>query len=321
MKLPMLRPVLEAVTFGFDRIGMMIRIAWLPILLVIALQIGAGAMICDSFGVFDNAEVIDLDALGEPNIDLDEIDIQVDPGSVGGAFLWLLVVGLGTVLLFAPVLVAATRAATRDDYEPPSGPAYFAMGPRQVRYAIVQIVYGLLVLLLAVLFGGAAFTVGAGAVAVAVDMESQLSPLLASSGITAGIAIAIIGIWIGLRFLPVLAIAAVEDRIAFGDAWTMTKGNFWRLVLSALFFLQILQGATYVLFIVFVVPVLVIAALIAGAISGLIGPAAFVLVGLAALVLLPAVIAVAAFSLGAQAAYPGRVYAYLSGCGDDCKIL
>ncbi len=321
MKLPMLRPVLEAVTFGFDRIGMMIRIAWLPIFLVIVLQIGAGAMICDAFGVFDAGDAIDLDAAGQPRIDIENIEVNVNAAAIGAAIFWSIVVGFGTVLLFAPVLVAATRAATRGDYEPPAGPAYFAMGPRQVRYAIVQIVYGLLLLALGAVFGTAAIGVGVGSAALAVEMESQLSPLFASTGVSAAIAIAIIGVWIGLRFLPVLAIAAVEDRVSFGDAWAMTKGNFWRLVLSGLFFLQILQAATAVLFIAFIAPVLVVAALIAGAVSSLIGPAAFILVAIAALILLPAIIAVAAFNLGAQAAYTGRVYAYLSGCGDACKIL
>ena len=39
-----------------------------------------------------------------------------------------------------------------------------------------------------------------------------------------------------------------------------------------------------------------------------------------AIVLIPATIALASFGLAAEAAYPARVYAYLTGCGDDCRI-
>ena len=45
MKLPVLRPPLEAVLFGFERIGMVIRIAWLPIVIVILLYGGALALL------------------------------------------------------------------------------------------------------------------------------------------------------------------------------------------------------------------------------------------------------------------------------------
>lgn len=319
MTLPMLRPALEAVTFGFERIAMMVRLAWLPIALVIGLHVAVGVWLSTTFGVADLAATAHMDTEAGPDLDFSVVDVS--GADVGLGLLAVFGLALGSIALFSPVLVAATRAASRSDYEPPSGPAYFVFGPRQVRYVVVQLGYGMLLVTLLAVFGGMAALVGVGCVAAATEMSGPLAPLLGATGVGAAVAITLTGVWIGLRFLPVLAIAAVESRIAFGAAWAMTKGNFWRLLLSGLFFVQILQGSIAVVFIAFVVPVVAMTALLATAISGFVGPAVAILVAIAALVVLPAIIAVAAFTLGAQAAYPGRVYAYLSGCGEDCKIL
>ncbi|MEM1397688.1 MAG: hypothetical protein AAGH38_09615, partial [Pseudomonadota bacterium] len=104
-------------------------------------------------------------------------------------------------------------------------------------------------------------------------------------------------------------------------AWDMTKGNFWRLVLSYLFFQSLLAGALLTLTSILVVPVAIVFGILAYGVSGFSVEIVGVVVGLGLLTLIPVSIVIAAFGLGATAAFPGRLYAYLSGCGDDCKIL
>ena len=324
----MLRPVLEAVTFGFERIGMMIRIAWFPIVLTIALHAALFSMIFD-FSHFEGAL---QEAAGETLSDsrspeaafedsLEDAFEEIGPGGVGGFVLLSILGSLLSALLFAPVLVAATRASTLADYEPPSWPIYFAMGGREIRYFVVQFLYGLLIIALSVLAGGVAIGAIAGMSELLSSMDGPLRLFVSAVGALIGAGAIFIAIWVALRFITVLPIAAVENRIDFGAAWRMTKGNFWRVVLSGLFFINILPAATGVLFIAMLAPALIILLLAGGVLSSIAGAAAYGLVGLAVLFLIPAVIAVASFSLGAQAAFPARLYAYLSGCGDDCKIL
>ncbi|MEL7487339.1 MAG: hypothetical protein AAGJ87_09020 [Pseudomonadota bacterium] len=326
MKTPMLRPVLEAVTFGFERIGMMIRIAWFPIVLTVALHIALFSLFVD-VSAFSDVNIaleeatndVDINVATEEELEqaLEEAFADFDGADIAGLFFASIIASLLSMLIFAPVLVAATRASTLADYEPPSWPIYFAIGSREVKYVVVQILYSILITVIAVVFGGLAIASLAGMAAFLESIDGPIRLLIATGGAVFGAGFVFLGVWLALRFITVLPIAAVENRIDFGAAWRMTAGNFWRVVLSGLFFINILPAATGVLFIAMVAPAVVILLLASSVLSSVAGPMAFALVGLAVLFLVPAVIAVASFSLGAQAAFPARLYAYLSGCGDD----
>lgn len=312
MKLPVLRPPLEAVLFGFERIGMVIRIAWLPIVIVILLYGGALALLA---GAGLNASDFSSD---DPESALEAA--FGSGGFVAGYILLTTVMPFAAMLVLSCVYVAVIRAATFTDFEPPSLPFYFALGGRELRYFITQILYGILISISAVIMIG--LVAGAiGLTALAADaIEGQVKALIVAPGAAVSIWLVIVWLWIVVRFLPVLPIAAVENRISFQDAWALTKGNFWRLLISGALFISILQGVVMILFVLFFIPAALVIGLLAVAGFGVVGALSFALFALLAIVLVPATIALASFTLAAEAAYPARVYAYLTGCGDDCRI-
>jgi len=312
MKTPVMRPVTEAVLFGFERIGMVIRIAWLPIALVIALYL----MIASSF--FGG-----ISSLPDLSGDDPEDAMQSILGAGGLYRFYILqftLMPIATTLILSCVYVAITRASTLADYEPPRLPFYFALGPREFRYFIVRILYAILTAVVVVVAGGLGAAVGVLGLNGVAGADFQMAALVIAVTAAAILALAIAGLWVIVRFMPVLVIAAVENRISFGDAWKMSKGNFWRILLSSAMFVAMLQGALTVLILAVLVPAGIIIALVAALGFGLAGPAAFGVFALFALIVIPVVIAIAAFGVAAQASFPARLYAYLSGCGDACKI-
>lgn len=312
MKLPVLRPPLEAVLFGFERIGMVIRIAWLPIAIVVLLYGGAIALLA-GFGF----NAVDISS-SDPEEALEAM--AASGGFVGGYIALMGIMPLVSMLVLSCVYVAVVRASTFTDFEPPSLPFYFALGPRELRYFAAQFLYGLLIAFsMMVMIGLVAVVIALTAVATEA-IDGQGKALIAAPGAALAIWIFIIWLWVVLRFLPVLPIAAVENRISFGDAWNLTKGNFWRLFVSGALFLSVLQGVVFLLFVLFYIPAAIVIGLLAIAGFGLVGPVSFALFALLAIVFIPATIALASFSLAAEAAFPARVYAYLTGCGDDCRI-
>jgi hypothetical protein len=312
MKTPILRPASEAVLFGFERIGMMIRIGWLPIVLSIGLYAASFLLLVGSGGF----PVID--ASGDPEAVFE--GLLSSPGFAGFYFLQASVLPLLVSLILSCVYVAATRAATLAEYEPPRLPFYFALGGRELRYFVTRILYALLIIAATVAIGGVAAAVILAAIAGGQGVDGQAKALVIAPAAALGVALFILWMWVLLRFLPVLPIAAVENRISFGDAWKMTKGNFWRLLFSGALFLAIMQGVLWVFILAIALPSVVIVGLFAAIGYGFAGESALLVFGLLALVAIPAMIAFAAFGVGAQAAFPARIYAYLSGCGDDCKI-
>jgi hypothetical protein len=227
---------------------------------------------------------------------------------------------LAASLILSCVYVAATRASTLTDYEPPNLPFYFAIGGREIRYFIVRLLYTILAIVVTVFLGA----IGAGVVVLAIGAVETVT------GEGSAVVMALVGalvlwliliwLWILLRFLPVLPIAAVENRIAFGDAWKMTKGNFWRLLLSGAMFIAILQGVLMVFILALFVPAAVVLGLVGVIGASVAGPGAFIVLAPLAIIGILALIVFAAFSLAAESAFPARIYAYLSGCGDACRL-
>ena len=122
-----------------------------------------------------------------------------------------------------------------------------------------------------------------------------------------------IWVWLSLRLLPAPSIAAVENRIDFGAAWAMTKGNFWRMIGAGILFIFIYQAVVSVFFLVALIPGAMIFGLIfaAGAALGDI----IAMLGLFVMALVGAglLIAIVAFGMAAEIAFPARIYAHLAG--------
>ncbi len=291
---------------------MVIRIAWLPILIVLLFYGGA---------------LFALGGAGLNAVDITGSDPEeafaaafANGGFITGYVFLSTLAPLATMLILSCVYVAVIRASTFAFFEPPSLPFYFALGPRELRYFATQFFYGMIIAISAmVMVAVVAGVIGLTAVA-SQAIDGRASALIIAPGAFAAIWVFLVWLWIILRLLPVLPIAAVENRISFGDAWKMTKGQFWRLLLSGAMFVSILQSVIFILFFIFFIPAGIMIGLLALAGFGVVGPVAFVLFAFLALLLVPAVIALVSFGLAAEAAFPARVYAYLSDCGDDCRI-
>lgn len=313
MKTPILRPATEAVLFGFERIGMAIRIAWLPVVIVIGLYTVSFARLV-GFGSFDSVDIFG----GDPQEAIRSL--ASSPDFVAFCMWQSALLSLLASLILSCVYVALTRASTLADYEPPKLPFYFAFGGRELRYFIVRLLYALLIIFATLILAAAGAGVAAFAAAGFGAVEGEAKALIVAPTAAVGVLLFLVWLWVLLRFLPALPIAAVENRIAFGDAWKMTKGNFWRLLLSGVMFLAILEAVLFVFILALFVPAAIVLGLIAALGLGFFGPSAVIGLGLLVLIAVPAAIALAAFSVAAQAAFPARIYAYLSGCGEACRI-
>lgn len=292
-------PPLEAIQFGFNRIGMVLRIAWLPYLLVIGLYIGAVALLTIAGAGLDGIAESDFDG----GFDL------VAPG-VGAVILFIGMVLLGGVILSC-ISVAVTRAAAEDGYTPPGGWAYFALGPREVRYFVVQLLYGILASVSMLVTVGVIFALIALIAVASEPLEGESKLFIIGPGAILILLSFLTWLWIVLRFALVMPIAAIENRIAFGDAWAITKRNFWRLVVSGLIFSVVLQAVIFFAFVallligLFVFGVFAAMAAVVWEPIGAIGVLASFLIGV------PAYFAIVAFAFGAQLAYYALVYKYL----------
>ncbi len=313
MKTPILRPATEAVLFGFERIGMIIRIAWLPIVLVLGLYVV-------SFGILVGADAPMPVEFDGDNPERMFQQLFASPDFVSFSIFQATIFPLAASLILSCVYVAATRASTLADYEPPNLPFYFALGARELRYFVVRLLYTILIIVATVIIGG----LGAGVIALTVGtfeaIQGENGALMVALAGAIILSLILIWLWVVLRFLPVLPIAAVENRIAFGDAWKMTKGNFWRLVLSGAMFLAIMEGVLIVFFLALLLPAGVVLGLIAAIGASVVGSAAFIVLAPLVIIAVIAGIVLAAFVLAAQAAYPARIYVYLSECGEACRI-
>ena len=312
MKTPILRPPVEAILFGFERIGMVIRIAWFPIVLVIAAYIGV-------VGAYGGEALTDIDwTSGDPEKALEDVFFSGD--FVMMQLLLSMAMPLLASLLLSCVYVALTRASTLAAYEPPSFPIYFALGSRELKYFIVRLLYAILIGVVGTILALTGAAVIGVVAAIADPIEGQLQALVVAPGVAIALMLGLAWFWVALRFLPALPIAAVENRIDFLAAWKMTKGNFWRLVTSGLFFFGLLYGAAFVMMILIFIPTTIILAIAGGILYSVMGAAGFAIFALLALLAIIAFIVVGSFMLAAESAFPARIYAYLSGCGEDCKI-
>ncbi|MEL6370395.1 MAG: hypothetical protein AAFY84_05790 [Pseudomonadota bacterium] len=325
-KLPFLRPGLEAILFGFERIGMIIRIAWLPLLLTFAVIAGMIGFFMVDTGAFDRVyEAMEVVAEeGEDGLETFEVELEDafidDAEFIGAYFVFNVVMMVVPLILMACVYVAVMRAATLAAYEPPTLPFYFALGGRELRYALVTLLLIVLVFVIMIAMFALIGGVTAGGAAIADTFGIVESPIFAAPMAAIVVAIVIAALIIGVRFLPVLPLAAIENRISFGDAWRLTSGNSFRLLIAGAFFLAMLQGTLFVVFLMVFIPTLIVLAIVGSLAAAISNILAGIVVFIGVLIAIAGFIGFAAFSVGAQSAFPGRVYAYLTNCGEDCKI-
>lgn len=201
--------------FSWQNLFLLLRLSWLPVAILVI------AMIALFYG-FGSAAFAEDEAF--------------PTGPFAGANEGLLALGFVLLLVgslaFVPAYVIVSRKAA-GGYTPPSGVfAGFRFGGREWRVIGAFLLWYLLlsVAYFAIAFGlGLVFALGmvglgegatGGASAVLFGVVGALAGLIAVCAL----------MFFVVRSMLFVPLAAIENRVAFGDAWRATKGNFWRLV-------------------------------------------------------------------------------------------
>lgn len=200
-KLPVLDTVSQAYAFLWRELGTIIRLSWLPLLIVAIVQY---------FVMLGIVEMI------KASTDV-ESAVQVMQGASAGLavkqFLSLLVNFLATAI----VAVALHCVILFGDRKPGSF-AHFAFGKVEFLFLVLPIIFVLAYI--------AAVAVGALIV----------YPLLAMGAVgyiaTGVLAIALIAgiVFMMIRTCLVFPLAVLRRRMAFAESWELTRGNVWRFL-------------------------------------------------------------------------------------------
>ncbi len=198
-KIPVIQTIKDSYRFTFGGLGTVIGLIWLPIIL---LTIGR------YFSLNDSA-----------------IE-TTDPSIQGPIMVRGLVFDIVALILLAMIAVAIVREILK----PVKRPSYlrFALGATELRVAAGYI--GLFALMFVFLLG-VILLVSLGAVVGKVAAGAAGSAIAAAiGGLVSLIGLcALIFIFVRLSFLLVPT-AAIDGGFGLEKSWTLTKGNFWRIV-------------------------------------------------------------------------------------------
>lgn len=326
-QLPIFQTVGESLTFGFFHLFKVLRLAWLPMILIMVVWAAAVILV---FGSGVTAVLTAGVAEGFAGKDVWE---QIFDGMA-----WETVgLGFGAVAVLAYLAAALVSALVAGSYavpvyrlaavnaSPPDGLFNLRIGPPQWRYlgaTVIQI--GLILIPVAVILA-ASFTIAA----VAGDGFEPLFDAMLQDGEAytevsgpAGwgiFAVAVIGvifvIWLALRLLTLLPATAAEDRIALGSAFSMTGGNVWRLLAAGIVYFIALAFISFALELALGIATLIggalTVAIVAAFAGGGAGVAGAILGPLGVIVIAALYILYFAYSIGVQLAFPAVAYKYL----------
>ena len=245
----------EGVLFALKKWASVVKFIWLPIVLMIAMFIGAGAIVLD---VSVLASLDETSALSEFR------DLFRWPLSVVG-LLFFAVYILGSIFYCGAVASIYRFAALGEN--PPGIFQLRADGPA-VRVFLAGIILGLINFAVWLLALGAAFAISGlslvGIVdvlkevfstfetldtdngsAVASDSNALVLGLLGAFALAMLIAVVPV-IYINVKLTTFLPSAAVENRLALGDSFALTKGQFWQVFGALLLALLVVMGTSIV---------------------------------------------------------------------------
>jgi hypothetical protein len=195
-KVPVADTIAQSYRFTLSHLGTVIGLVWFP--LVLATLLRFLPELAGNYG-----------------------DAATDPVSQGTGAIASLAILILTTLLYSIMYVAVTRQALGLR----QGPAMFHFSLSQPEFRV----FGAMLLLF---FVTLAFTLAysLSAVGLITMAATQAAPIasLAFVFVLAG-ALALIYVAVRLGFL-VVPVTVVESRINLGRGWTLTLGNFWRIV-------------------------------------------------------------------------------------------
>ncbi len=267
-KLRITATVTEAMSFAWSNLGNLIRLGWVPILLVLLAYVGGRYFFLQSMGL-DLLEIdfTDRDAIREFRQSAD----WALSGTPGG---WLLTFALSIVSAFflAPLYVVMFRYAI-DDVPLPRQIAHFTFGQRELRFAIGSIVLAIVgVVALLVLLGPSLFSgmklfngmplevwslVDTDPLAFEQEMEKYVTEQSIATWLLPFLIALLIGsfvyLWLMIRLSAFLPLVAVENNLGLMRAFRMTKGNFWRILMAILLLTIMIMLAFIAIILVFMV--------------------------------------------------------------------
>ncbi|MEL7030380.1 MAG: hypothetical protein AAGL49_14500, partial [Pseudomonadota bacterium] len=299
----------ETVSFGLKRWGVVLRVAWAPML---ATAVVAAAALFLAFGpVMNDPELVAVIEGLEDETDMSVITETMQPylGTLAPAMiLGLVVIFIAATAFYGMIAAPISRLVILG--EEPQGIFHLRFTGPAARYAVTQ---GLLILIGLLMFG-LVFAV-TGAVAMTGGEAGEPPGALSGLGLGLFLAAPIVLILVNVRLLPMSPGSAAEDRILLLAAWRMTKGRFWALfgaaVVYFLLVLGIAMGVQIAMSLVQGVGVLV-TGLLAAAFGGGGAFLSAVVGALIAFVLLIANAIYLAFSYALQIAFPAIIYRELS---------
>ncbi len=212
MKLPVLKAFSASAAYFSMRIGDVVRINWLPVLLL------HGAM------------MILMPRYMEPVMQFQAMDPNADPAealsAMGPAFQWMALLYLVMAIIYPMLIAGNLRPIIRG--ETTSLPFHLQFGMDELR---VLATYILWVMLFSVVCVAGIIAV----VAVSATL-SLLSPLVGGVFTAVG-ALALMGavVWFLMRMSLIFPATIAERKIGLPDSWRLTKGNslplfvFWLL--------------------------------------------------------------------------------------------
>jgi len=197
-KIPVGKTIAHAYNFAFGNLGAIIGLIWLPMILIAVL----------SFLPY---------ALGTVQYDAAQ---NLDEASRGAAV--NLACSIGTFILYAMLYVVVTQQAL--GLRRGSASIHFSLGMPEWRMLGAMFLVAIVILVLILAYAAVA--------AMAVFAASQAGTVAASMAVAlAGSAGLCLLLFVALRFGFLLApVVVAEQTVNLGRNWTLTHGNFWRMV-------------------------------------------------------------------------------------------
>ncbi len=202
-KLPVGAVASQSLDFAWSNFGTLLKIGWFPLL---------------ASAVFSSAAEL-------PILAGDEVDLSTAPNMA-----MVLIGGIGATFLWAIFAVAVHRMILLDGAVPDDW-LYFRLSGQEIRYAIAPFVLALIPLL--IVFGTTAVLFGANMLSGLMSAQDIALPNSGRASVIQGLGMLVavlLAIFVMIRLVLVMPIVVAEGKIGIRRAWTVSSGNFWRLV-------------------------------------------------------------------------------------------
>ena len=223
-KIPVGQVAGSAIGFAWDNFFTLIRIGWFPILL-------------SSFFSYVGNIPFDPQA----------------PAWTAGVNPLIFTVSYILAFLCWAVFAVSVHRMILVDQESPSGLVYFRVTLDEIRYALAPFVIGIIPLTLIAI--GVFLLVGADALS---GLQESADTSIAVEGsniegwkVAVFIVLLLASIFVYLRLSLSLPIIAAEHKFGLGLSWSLTSGNFWRMILVSLLLFATLIGVFLIVGIAF----------------------------------------------------------------------